>query len=274
MFNGAATVARAARADVSTTIGGTGASGSRIVRMSAGTTVFHEGDSCGGFYSLLAGLVRVSKALSDGRRQIMWFIFPGEVFTASGLGFEGSEVATCSADAVTPIEIIDHSGDSLERLIDQRPDFARHLLAESGRRLVRAQQRMVLLGRMTAIERLAWFLLAMARQQRVARAARVHLPMTRLDIADYLGLSVETVSRNLSRLRARCLVEVPGAAEVSILDWPGLEAVADGLPAHSRGGAAASTAGLRDGKHARVALCDPERGKIDRYGRFPPHPAT
>jgi len=202
------------------------ASATRNRTLAAGAALFREGDGAESIYALVSGVVRLSKALPDDRRQIVGFVFPRQIFTSSGFALAREGLATCTADAVTLCQMTVYQRNELDRLLEERPNVARSMLAASSRCLYLAQQQMLLLGRMSAIERVSWFLLMMARQQNVEGDASLHLPMNRLDIADYLGLAIETVSRTLCRLRDNRFIEVPSAAEIRIRDWAGIRRVA------------------------------------------------
>ncbi len=105
------------------------------------------------------------------------------------------------------------------------------LLQVASNELVAAQEQMLLLGRKTARERLASFLMAQSRQGVMCHQSRGRfaLPMTRGDIADYLGLTIETVSRTLTKLRGEGMIEIPSSTEIVIRDRDGLESLAEGM---------------------------------------------
>lgn len=190
--------------------------------------LFVEGRSTDKIYELLSGVVRLSKTLSDGRRQIVDFVFPGEIFGSSGFTSGSGGTAFCSADAVTSVQVAIYWQNNVDQLLCEMPDFACALVAASSRNLFRAQQQMLLLGRMSAAERLAWFLIMMAQQQNVTGDALLYLPMGRIDIADYLGLTVETVSRTFTQFRQMRLIESEGAAAIRIIKWRRIRGLADG----------------------------------------------
>lgn len=194
----------------------------------AGTSIFMEGETVDRFYELVSGVVRLSKMLPDGRRQVLGFLFAGEVFTPAGFAFHSDGQANCTADAVTPVEFITHRMSTVAGMLASRPELTHELLATAGRNLLRVQQQMLLLGRMSAVERLAWFLAGMARQLNQGSGDLLHLPMSRLDIADYLGLTVETVSRVFGQLRDRHVIAVEGPSNIRVLDHATLAQMAEG----------------------------------------------
>ncbi len=195
-----------------------GEPGFRAGALEAGASLFIEGETVDKIYDLVSGIVRLSKMLPDGRRQILGFLFPGEIFTPSGFAISHGGCATCSADAVTAVEVVTHRHSNFDGLLASRPELTRSLLATAAKSLFMAQQQMLLLGRMSATERLVWFLLRMAEQQDVEAGEPIRLPMSRVDIADYLGLTMETVSRVFRRLRERNIIALKGATQIRIVD--------------------------------------------------------
>jgi CRP-like cAMP-binding protein len=186
-----------------------------------GETVFYEGDPADAYYKVVSGAVRSCKLLADGRRQIGQFFLAGDLF---GLGLGGTWLF--SAEAVTDAVLVRYARQHVDRLAGEEPAVGRCLLSVAARHLVAAHQQMLLLGRKTAEERIASFLLAMA--ERSGGRERFVLPMTRADIADYLGLTIETVSRTFTQLRNDGLIALRGTSEVVIADREALEDIADG----------------------------------------------
>src|SRR5579859_5487569 len=193
-----------------------------IQHLPAGELLFSEGDKAESVFEVLSGMVRLYKLLPDGRRQVTGFLTAGQLL---GLAPEGACVFT--ADAVTEISVCCYQRAAFERLIDEVPGFARRLLAVTSHELRAAQDQMVLLGRKTAAEKLASFLLLMGVRQS-GRQDEIDVPMTRGDIADYLGLTVETVSRTMTRLRQDGLIALPTPARVLVRDREALESLAAG----------------------------------------------
>jgi CRP/FNR family transcriptional regulator len=189
-----------------------------VQHLPAGELLFSEGDKAEAVYEVLSGMVRLYKLLPDGRRQVTGFLGAGQLL---GLSPEGSCVFT--ADTITDVSLCRYQRDAFERLIDEVPGFARRLLAVTSHELRAAQDQMVLLGRKSASERVASFLLMLP-----GRGDEIDVPMTRGDIADHLGLTVETVSRTFTRLRQEGLIALPIPARVRLLDRKGLEKLAAG----------------------------------------------
>jgi CRP/FNR family transcriptional regulator len=195
-------------------------------QVSAGETFLNEGDAASHFFNLIEGAVKVFKLLPDGRRQITGFLFAGDL-----LGLAFNESYSYSAEAITPVKLCRFPRRQLERLLDEFPRMEKRLLAMASNELAAAQEQMMLLGRKTAHERIASFLLSLARrEERSGRdGATLHLPMTRTDIADYLGLTTETASRVFTSLRKRGAIELEAADSVHLADRDALEELATGL---------------------------------------------
>jgi CRP/FNR family transcriptional regulator len=191
-------------------------------RLQPGETLFFEGDRSDNLYILTEGCVRLSKMLADGRRQITGFLFPSDF-----LGLALRERFAYSAEAVGAVAVCRYPKSKLEALLDEFPAMERRLLAVASNELAAAQDQMLLLGRKTAIERVASFLLIlMRRMQLKGRHNAVSLPMTRTDIGDYLGLTIETVSRSLSKLKRDRVVRFSTAQDLEIVDAKRLAALA------------------------------------------------
>jgi CRP/FNR family transcriptional regulator len=182
-------------------------------------TVFLEDDPAEDVYEITEGVVRLCKLLPDGRRAIVGFLYPGEL---AGLSSGGRYPLT--AEAVTPVAARSCARRALDRAANGSPDVQRRLSAILWRELEAAQTRLVLLGRMSAIERVASFLVTLFQRER--NTSRLRLPMGRLDIADYLGLTIETVSRTLTQLKRQGIIALPCPQEVVLLRPAALRALA------------------------------------------------
>ena len=185
------------------------------VELRAGGTVFYEGDENTFLFNVVKGAVRLSKLLPDGRRQITGFLFPGDF-----LGLSIADVYAYSAETITETSLCRFNRKSLANMIERLPKLENQLLALASNELVQAQDQLVVLGRKKATERVVTFLIKMA--ERIGRQGNdgweLDLPMTRTDMADYLGLSTESVSRTMSRLRKAHLILTPGIRSVYIRD--------------------------------------------------------
>jgi CRP/FNR family transcriptional regulator len=201
-------------------------SGARTSRqIEAGETFLNEGDAATHFLSIIDGAVKVYKLMPDGRRQITGFLFAGDL-----LGLAVNDAYTYSAEALTPVAVCRFPRQQFERLLDDFPKVEKRLLAMAAGELAAAQEQMLLLGRKTAHERIASFLLMLARrQERFGRSAtELELSMTRTDIADYLGLTTETASRVFTSLKKRGWIEL-ASGKVILSDRDMLGELAAGL---------------------------------------------
>lgn len=176
--------------------------------------IYGEGEQADYLYKVLSGAVRTYKVLADGRRQIGGFHLPGDVF-----GLEAAEQHTLSAEAMVESKILVVKRSALMALAARDSDVARELWTLTGRELARVQEHILLLVR-TAQERVATFLLEMAERRPAGDA--VDLPMSRQDIADYLGLTIETVSRTLTALENEAAIELSNSRRIVLRNRPAL----------------------------------------------------
>lgn len=194
----------------------------RTVQLAANEAMFTAGQVAGAVHNITAGVARLYKLLPDGRRQVIGFALPGDF-----LGVSPSDRHSFSADAIDTVTACRLSREAFAHFIEQRSHFLLRINQFSARELMLAQEQMLLLGRRTAEEKVAAFLVGW--RERLARIGdereTIWLPMSRQDIADYLGLTIETVSRTLTRFeREKMLVIVAGG--VRLLDSPRAEALA------------------------------------------------
>ncbi|MHA1113170.1 MAG: helix-turn-helix domain-containing protein [Alphaproteobacteria bacterium] len=195
------------------------------LRVEAHRTIVSETEPADHLFNVTAGAVKLYKLLMDGRRQITGFLFPGDF-----LGVALNDRYVYSAEAITPVSMCRYDRARLEGLLDEMPALEKRLLGITANELVAAQDQMVLLGRKTAQERVASFLLDLSRRasRRGQAPDPIYLPMTRADIADYLGLTVETVSRTFSRLRKLGVIALEGNEMVRLVDRAALEELSEG----------------------------------------------
>jgi CRP/FNR family transcriptional regulator, nitrogen fixation regulation protein len=168
--------------------------------------IFGENEPADYVYKVVSGSVRTYNILSDGRRQIGGFYMPGDIF---GIEFDGEH--SSAAEAISDAKVLVVKRNALEALAGRDASVARELFALTARELRRVQDRILLLIK-TAQERVAGFLLEMAR--RAAGGNAIDLPMSRQDIADYLGLTIETVSRTLTSLETAATIDVPTSRRI------------------------------------------------------------
>lgn len=173
--------------------------------LSKGEELFAEGDEAEYFYEVVSGAIRSYKLLSDGRRQIDAFHLRGDIF-----GLEAGREHRFSAEAVGDVQVIALRRSRLSAIIEEDAVFRDRIITATLRNLHRAQDHMLLLGRKTAQEKLATFLLDMA-VRLSDDAEHFDLPMQRSDIADHLGLTIETVSRTLTQFTRSGLIRLAPA---------------------------------------------------------------
>jgi len=177
----------------------------------SGSEIYAQGEKCGNLYQVEFGAVRIYRLLSDGRRQISAFHLAGEMF-----GFEADTNHHFFAEAIC--------GTGIRVLRPSASHAVPELLPMALQSLVRAQEQLLVLGRQNAVERVAAFFLEMSERQGGLR--QVELPMSRLDIADYLGLTIETVSRVFSKLRLKGVIRLISLRNVEIVKLQTLQDMA------------------------------------------------
>lgn len=192
------------------------------VHCEQGQVIIHEGDPAEHLFNVVSGAVRLYKLLPDGRRQITGFLMPGDF-----LGIALNESYAYTAEALNLVHLCRFPRRRLEVLLHELPALERSLLGEASSELVAAQDQMLLLGRKTARERVASFLVMLS--ERAARHGRpanpIELPMIRADIADFLGLTTETVSRTFSHLKRNGIIDLAIRGQVEIKRRHALEAL-------------------------------------------------
>lgn len=192
--------------------------------LEAHEVLFREGDETSGFYEVLSGAVRAYKIFADGRRQIVSFAFAGDIV---GFGHGEAYRFDCDALGTTRVRAVPKS--SLLRAMRERPELGEKLLELAGGQVATMQDLSILLCRKSAMERIATFLMTMAMRHPGGTAGQaLPLPMCRVDIADYLGLTIETVSRNMTRLRAMGVIDLPTRGSFVVRDLERLRELADG----------------------------------------------
>ena len=179
--------------------------GRTIFSYRPGRTIFSEGALADSVFGLSQGIVRLYKLLPDGRRHVLAFSLPGDF-----LGMPLAECHNFSADAIGEVTLCRFSREELTKFIQSSPNMMRLMIEFASRELDMAQEQLLLLGNGSAEEKVAIFLVSW--RNRLARLSvfseTVPLPMRRQDIADFLGLKLETVSRTLAKLEQRNVIRV------------------------------------------------------------------
>jgi CRP/FNR family transcriptional regulator len=186
--------------------------------------VFLDGDEATHVFEILSGIICAYRLLPDGQRHVICFYYPGDM-----IGYCTDDVHSFSAQALTPVRVRSIPRTAFEREMQQRPELAQSLLRIATRELSATRDHLLCMAAKSAEARMASFLLALSRRNAMSgeNPLEVRLPMTRLDIADYLGLTIETVSRIITKFKRRGLIELPRATQVVIRNLHGLSALVD-----------------------------------------------
>ncbi|HQS10625.1 MAG: transcriptional regulator [Rhizobiales bacterium 24-66-13] len=184
-----------------------------VVSFTRNAEIFGEDEPADHVFVVLSGVVRICKLLGDGRRQIETFCLKGDAF-----GWETAERTRFSAEAVSECRLARVKRSLLFSRATDDSALARAIWNLTFTELHRAQDHLLLLGRKTAQERVATFLLDLARRSSPVDLSEVHLPMSRQDIADYLGLTIETVSRTLTQLEGSAAIALPSSRCIVLRD--------------------------------------------------------
>jgi CRP/FNR family nitrogen fixation transcriptional regulator len=182
-----------------------------VMHFAADRPIYAEGDEARSFYKVLSGMVRTCRFLNDGRRQIDAFHAAGDVF-----GIEAGDSHRLGAEAVSECCVIAYRRRGLEAMMFQNDKLGRWFFSHALAMVARAREHSLLLGRGTAAQKISVFLLEIETQQ--GRAKSVDLVMSRRDIADYLALTIETVSRTLSQMERDGTIGLTTARRVILKD--------------------------------------------------------
>ncbi|MCW8835821.1 MAG: helix-turn-helix domain-containing protein [Rhodospirillales bacterium] len=198
----------------------------RPVLTEKGRPLIREGEEATALFNVTAGTVKLYKLMADGRRQIIGFLGEGSLL---GLGRNGAYVY--SAEAVTQVSSCRYNVADVEKLMERFPSARKKMVDILSQELVAVEEHTLLLGRKSAVEKVASFLLALS-DGAVLRGHpefELSIPMGRLDIGDYLGLTIETVSRTISQFKRDNLIAVPSNSRIRILDKKRLASIAEGV---------------------------------------------
>lgn len=187
-----------------------------------GTILVSDADTIDSYANVLAGVVKLTKTLPDGRQQIV-----GLQFAPDFLGRPFKHESSISAESATPVNVCAFPKKALDRMIELSPELGHRLHVQALNELDDARDWMLTLGRKTAAERVASFLHLIAKhgdpEAESAGDISFDLPLTRADIADFLGLTIETVSRQLTKLRKDGLISVENNRHITVFDVSRLE---------------------------------------------------
>lgn len=191
-----------------------------VISLGREQTLFFEGDAAQHCFKVVSGALRSCRLLPDGRRHVNEFLLPGDF-----VGLEDGDEHRSTVEAVNDATVMRYPRRAIDQLVQQQPRLGKRLLGRLCENLSAAHAQMLLLGRKNAVERVASFLLAMS--ERNGEDDRIVLPMTRSDIADHLGLTIETVSRTFSQLRSLGVIQLKVSSEVVIERRSQLEDIAE-----------------------------------------------
>jgi len=194
-----------------------------IVKFARNDTIYAKGDEARHSYKVIEGAVRLSRIFVDGRRQIVNFFLPDESF-----GIELSGEYSSTAEAVGDVVALRCPRLCIAQLTQGDPDIGQKRLAMLSKSLAAAERHVAMLGHQSAKERVASFFLALEMQRRTEIEHTLELPLSRQDIADYLGLTIETTCRALSELKRLRIIEAPSRRRIVIRDLSALKALAEG----------------------------------------------
>ncbi|MEM7223866.1 MAG: helix-turn-helix domain-containing protein [Pseudomonadota bacterium] len=196
------------------------------VVLKPGEQLLFEGDPAKYVFNVTAGTLKLYKLLADGRCQVTGFLYPGDF-----LGIANREIYVSSAEAVVATSLCRFRKDQLDEMLKRFPHMEQRMMTMAADELAAAQDQMLLLGRKSAKEKIASFLLVLARKaaQRGEQETTLHVPMSRADMGDYLGLTTETVSRCFTQLKTERLISIRTGGYVELLDREALEDLAEGI---------------------------------------------
>ena len=194
-----------------------------LLKISRGTTIYQHEQPAHFCYKVIEGAVRLSRLLPDGRRQILEICLPQDTF-----GLETSDCYSATAEAIGEVMLLRCPRECIAELQDERPQMREKMLSMLSRGLCAAQDHVALLGHQSAKERVACYLLRLADGHEDRQPYTVSLPVGRQDMADYLGLTIETTCRALSDLKAKRIITTPDRQRIVIQNFSALETVAEG----------------------------------------------
>lgn len=193
-----------------------------MVRFKPRQTIYECGDPARHCYRVIEGSVRLSRILMDGHRQVLDFALPGDTFGIKTFG-----AYTSTADAIGEVAVLRCPQSCMAYQLMQRKDAAMQLAGMLSEEAVSAQDHVAMLTHQSAVQRVALFLLRFAKKQ-AASARSFELPVGRQDMADYLGLTIETTCRALSDMKERGVISIGGRRAIEIRDREALETIAAG----------------------------------------------
>lgn len=195
-----------------------------ITQLSGGQALFREGDEADYIYEILDGVVRSSKLLCDGRRQVVSFGYPGDI-----VGLSHDRLYHSDCEAISKVRLRVHHRNAFNASFRSEPEFGNTLLRFAAAEMNNMQDHFIMLGRKSATEKVASFLVTLLDRVGETRGGKSYfsLPMSRSDIADFLGLTIETVSRTLTKLRVEGVIALPKKHRVCVCEPKRLRQLAE-----------------------------------------------
>ncbi|MCK3781033.1 helix-turn-helix domain-containing protein [Ensifer sesbaniae] len=194
-----------------------------VIEAAPGQALFWQGDDAKYVFQVEGGMLRALRLLADGRRVIVGFLHPGDL-----LGVSLKDRYLYTVEAITEVRLRRYPRRRFEDEVALQPHLRQQLFSKLCDEMTAAQDQAVLLSRRSADEKVANFLLLMANDRDAEPSAFVDLPMTRLDIADYLNMTIETVSRTITKFASKGIIVAPDRRSIIILKRHMLQSIADG----------------------------------------------
>lgn len=192
-------------------------------RFGRNEAVFREGEAAVHIYRVASGCIRLCRHMADGRRAVQDFLLPGDIF---GMGDFRNYPYT--AEATGPAVVFAYPRVLFEQLSEDNPVLQADLMDHYMKALGRAERHLFVTTCQSARERVGSFIYEMAQTEQLVYASRIDLPMPRQDIADYLGLTIETICRSLTALKKAAIIDVPNAHQLTVTNEGALRALAEG----------------------------------------------
>jgi CRP/FNR family transcriptional regulator len=189
------------------------ASIAKLKDMEAHQYLFHQHTHADRLFNIISGIVMIERATSNGRRQILAFVFPGDF-----VGITNSDHFEYSVKSLSDTQLCEFDREELLTLAEELPALKTNVGQISANILARALDQIYILGQKKAHERLCFLFLQLLERLPGATPELINLPMTRQDIADYLGLTIETVSRSFAKLKQDELIATPSPQRLQLLD--------------------------------------------------------
>jgi len=195
-----------------------------LLRLPRQTTIYERGDAAPFCYKVIEGAVRLSRLLVGGQRQVLEICVPGDAF-----GIENSDAYSTTAETIGETVLLRCPRVCILHLNDERPELRRAMMDMLSKGLCTAHDHLTMMGHQSAKARVASYLLRFMGDRKSQKGAiTIELPVGRQDMADYLGLTIETTCRSLSDLKSAKIIATPSRHQVVVHDPAGLETIATG----------------------------------------------